>query len=273
MIDQFIEQAFKEDIPMGDITTQALGVPEKFGLAQLIAKQDLVLSGSELFKKSLNFINPELMSTWHFMDGDSIYKGQSICQIEGNLISLLKAERVALNFVGYLSGIATTTQKFVKACDGTNTKILDTRKTLPLYREFAKKAVIHGGGENHRMNLSVAAMIKENHVQISGDFKKCIETVRNSTDEFLEVEVTNIDELKTAIEFDIQRVMLDNMNNELMSECLKIIPAKIETEASGNMTLDRIQSVAKLGVDFISVGALTHSVQNADMSLLFDWNR
>lgn len=272
MIENYISQAFLEDRPNGDITTQSLGTDEKFGIAQLIAKQDLVLSGCEMFEKSLHHLDPELKLTWYFKDGDSVLDRQSVCQIEGNLVQLIQAERVALNFLGYLSGIATATSQYVKACEGTQTKILDTRKTLPLYRSLAKKAVVDGGGENHRMSLSDAAMIKENHINIAGSLKESVERVRNSTDKFIEVEVKDLDELKEAVQYDIQRVMLDNMSTELMIECLTHVPEKIETEASGNMTLERIPEVAKIGVDFISVGALTHSVKNADLSLLFDWN-
>ena len=271
MIKNYIEQAFSEDRPDGDVTTSSLDIQNRFGVAQLIAKQDLVVSGQDYFQTSLEYCDKTLELEWFFKDGDSVLKGQSICQIQGNLVQLIQAERVALNFLGYFSGIATQTAKYVDACKGTKTKILDTRKTLPLYREASKKAVRHGGGFNHRMNLSEAAMIKENHARLFGDFSECIAKVRDNTDVFLEVEVTNLDELKMALQHDIQRVLLDNMTNEQMAECLQIIPPQIESEASGNMTLKRIPEVAKLGLDFISVGALTHSVPNADFSLLFDW--
>lgn len=267
----FIEKAFQEDIPNSDITTTSLGVKEKVGIAKIIAKQDLVLSGRDIFNEVLEFKDPQLKTHWHFQDGDQVLSGQTMAQIEGNLIQVIQAERVALNFLGYLSGIATQTRKYVEACKGTQTQILDTRKTLPLYRELAKKAVVDGGGTNHRMNLSDQVMIKENHVQIAGGFRLAIEKIKSETDAFIEVETTNLEEVKEAVSQEVNQIMLDNMSDQTMSEALKLIPDSIKTEASGNMTLERISQVASLGVDFISVGALTHSVTNADISMLFDW--
>lgn len=272
MIDSLISQAFLEDRPTIDVTTESLQVTEKFGIAQLVAKQDLILSGASVFEKALHYIDSELEIKWHFKNGDEILNQQSVAQISGNLIQLIQAERVALNFLGFLSGIATLTKQYVLACKGTHTKILDTRKTLPLYRELSKQAVIDGGGVNHRMNLSDAILIKENHIAIAGGLTASIETIRQHSALPIEVEVKNKTEVEEVCKLGVQRVMLDNMNNDLMAECLKIIPDSIETEASGNMTLDRIASVAALGVDYISVGALTHSANNADFSLLFDWS-
>ena len=272
MIQELIKNAFQEDIPEGDLTTGCLGIQEKFGIAKVVAKQDLTLSGKNIFENSIQYVDPNLKITWHFKDSDEILLGQSLCQIEGNLINLIQAERVALNFLGYLSGIATQTHSYVQACTGTSTKILDTRKTLPLYRKLSKQAVLDGGGSNHRMNLSDGILIKENHIAISEDLKSCLNQVKKSSDQPIEVETKNLAEVKQAVAFGVTRIMLDNMNLELMSECLKAIPDNIETEASGNMTLERIPAVAALGVDFISVGAITHSVNNVDLSLLFDWN-
>lgn len=272
MSHSLIEKAFFEDRPSGDATTDALGVSEKYGMARLIAKEDLILSGRKLFEDSLHFLDSHLQVKWQFKDGEEILNRQVVAQIEGNLIQLIQAERVALNFLGYLSGIATQTRHFVDSCQGTTCKILDTRKTIPLYRELSKQAVVDGGGSNHRMGLSDAILIKENHIQIAGDFKKCIEQVRSQTHLPIEVEVKNLEEVQWAVELKVQRIMLDNMNLEQMKQALLLIPSEIETEASGNMTLERIPQVAALGVDFISVGALTHSVKNADLSLLFDWS-
>lgn len=270
--DFLIESAFSEDIPDGDITTGALEVPERFGIAHLIAKQDLTLSGTSLFEKSLAHIDPELEVQWHFNDADPVLDRQTVADIRGNLISLIQAERVALNFLGFLSGIATQTRRFVDACEGTETRILDTRKTLPLYREHSKKAVRHGGGTNHRMHLSDGVLIKENHVAIAGGFRQCLLQVKVKTDQPIEVETQTLKEVEEAVEIGVHRIMLDNMSNDEMKACLEKIPPHIESEASGNMTIDRISGVAALGVDFISVGALTHSVKNADFSLIFDWS-
>ena len=257
---EIIEKAFIEDRPQGDITTGSLSISEKFGMARLIAKQDLILSGQELFSASLHHLDPELKIRWQFENGENVLDQQVVAQISGNLIQLIQAERVALNFLGFLSGIATETNKFVKACADTGCKILDTRKTRPLYREYSKNAVRHGGGSNHRMGLSDAVLIKENHIQIAGSLEDCISQIRKNTELPIEIEVKNIDEVKRAVSLKVNRIMLDNM------------PSDIETEASGNMTLDRIPEVASLGVNFISVGALTHSVKNADLSLIFDWD-
>ncbi len=271
MIEKFIEEAFNEDLPAGDITTESLSIPSHFGVAQLIAKQDLILSGQDLFTRAVKYVDSELELKWFFKDGDSILNRQSVCQIQGNLTELLKAERVALNFLGYLSGIATTTHEFAKACGESKTKILDTRKTLPLYREWSKKAVVDGGGKNHRMNLSDKILVKENHLHLTGGLESCVAKIRENSSKEIEVEVKNLDEVKEAIQLGVNRIMLDNMSLEDMKKALEITPKTIETEASGNMTLDRIPEVAALGVDFISVGALTHSVKTADFSLLFDW--
>jgi nicotinate-nucleotide pyrophosphorylase (carboxylating) len=272
MMEDLIQKAFLEDIPHKDLTTTSLKTKDKFGCAQLIAKQDLVLSGSPLFEASLHHLDPGLEVSWQFKPGDEVLDRQILAQISGNLISLIQAERVALNFLGLLSGIATQTSHFVKACAGTQARILDTRKTIPLYRAFSKQAVIDGGGHNHRMNLSDAILIKENHIAIAGGFRECIKQIRSQSDQPIEVETKNIHEVQEAVELKVSRIMLDNMSLQEMSRCLELIPESIETEASGNMTLDRIPDVAALGVDFISVGALTHSAKNADFSLIFDWN-
>lgn len=269
---ELIEKAFQEDIPNGDSTTDNLDLKECFGLCHLIAKQDLVLSGRTLFTSSFHYREPQSQVHWHFNDGDSILKGQAVAQIEGNLIQLIQAERVALNFLGFLSGIATKTQKYVNACQGTQTKILDTRKTLPMYRELSKQAVLHGGGCNHRLHLSDAVLIKENHISIAGGLRQAVEQIRQKNNRPIEVEVQNLEQVKEAASLGVNRIMLDNMNLALMAECLKNIRPNIESEASGNMTLERIPQVAALGVNYISVGTLTHSVQNADFSLLVEWN-
>lgn len=272
-ITELISKAFTEDIPTTDKTTDSLGIKERFGISQLIAKQDLTLSGKDFFQEAVHFIDPNLNIQWNFNDGDKILDRQIIAQIDGNLVELLKAERVALNFLGYFSGIATMTSLFVKACEGTSCKILDTRKTLPLYRAFVKKAVLHGGGTNHRMNLSDGILIKENHLALASGLKSAIAMAKAQNPELpIEVETKDLEEVRLAVEAQAQRIMLDNMSLEQTAKALEIIPENIETEASGNMTLDRIPSVAQTGVNFISVGALTHSAPCADMSLLFEWN-
>ncbi len=268
---ELIHAAIKEDMPQGDVTTESLALTPRPGRARLKAKEDIILSGSSAFEQSMLSLEPNAKVKWHFEEGDKLLKGQIICTVEGDLVQILKAERIALNFLGRFSGIATHTHRFVKALEGTSTKILDTRKTTPAYREFEKKAVVHGGGVNHRMSLSTAVLIKDNHIAVMGGIQPAVARVREHTTLPIEVETTTLAEVKEAVSLKVQRILFDNMNNELMREALKSVPAEIKTEASGNMTLERVRSVAELGVDFISVGALTHSAPNADVSLEFIW--
>lgn len=265
-----VDRALQEDIPTSDITTDGLGVKTRIGVARLIAKEDLVLSGSTLFDLTFKKIDAENKISWGFKDGDLCLKNQTLATIKGNQVTMLKSERVALNFLGHLSGVASLTRCFVNEVSGTKTQITDTRKTLPGMRSFQKQAVVHGGGVNHRMSLSDRVLIKENHIQIAGDIQSAIKTIKSQTKEHLTVEVKNLDEVKAAIELKVDRILLDNMSSEEMRAAVKIIPGFIETEASGNMTLDRVKSVAQIGVNYISVGALTHSAPCADISLLLE---
>lgn len=269
---ELIQAALKEDMPRGDITTESLALTPRQGIARLIAKEDIVLSGTAAFEQTIHALEQNAKIKWHFEEGDSILNKQIICTIQGDLIQILKAERIALNFLGHLSGISTFTNKFVKKVNHTKTKILDTRKTLPGYRELEKRAVVHGGGVNHRHNLSQAILIKDNHIAVMNGITNAVKRTREHSQLPIEVEARTIDDVKEAVQIKVNRILLDNMNNDLIKESLKIIPSAVQTEASGNMNLDRVQSVAELGVDFISVGALTHSAPCADISMMFDWN-
>jgi nicotinate-nucleotide pyrophosphorylase (carboxylating) len=266
-----IQAALREDMPRGDLTTDSLALAPRFGQARLIAKEDLVISGTLAFEQTMHALDPNCRVQWHFKEGDLVLDRQIICHISGDLIQILKAERVALNFIGHLSGIATLTRCFVKQIEHTKTKILDTRKTLPGYRDLEKRAVAHGGGQNHRYNLSDAILIKDNHILVAGGLSTAVQRIREHTRERIEVECSNIDEVKEALAMKVERILLDNMDNDMLRDALKLIPKEVITEASGNMTVDRVKSVAELGVDFISVGAITHSAPTADISLLFDW--
>ncbi|WII72275.1 carboxylating nicotinate-nucleotide diphosphorylase [Bdellovibrio sp. 22V] len=268
---ELIRAAIKEDMPHGDVTTESLALKPRPGRARLKAKEDIVLSGAMAFEQSMQALEPSARVKWHFEEGDEVLKNQIICTIEGDLVQILKAERVALNFLGHLSGIATHTRRFVKEIAGTKTKILDTRKTTPAFRELEKKAVVHGGGVNHRMNLSDAILIKDNHISVMGGIKQAITRVREHSQLPIEVEARTLEEVKEAVEMKAQRLLLDNMDNETLKKALAMIPAEIETEASGNMNLQRVRSVAEIGVNYISVGALTHSAPCADVSLVFQW--
>lgn len=270
-LNELIQAALREDMPRGDLTTDSLALTPRFGQAKLIAKEDLVLSGTLAFERTMHSLDPAAKVNWQFKEGDLILDRQVICHVTGDLIQILKAERVALNFVGHLSGIATFTRCFVKQVEHTKTRILDTRKTMPAFRDLEKKAVVHGGGLNHRYNLSDAILIKENHITVAGGIRNAIERVRAHSKEKIEVECCSIEDVRAAVEMKVDRVLLDNMSNETLAKALDVIPESVQAEASGNMTVDRVKSVAELGVDFISVGAITHSAPTADISLLFDW--
>lgn len=271
-LSELIKAAMAEDLPNGDLTTESLGLSARPGRARLIAKQDLVLSGSAAFEQSIQFLEPSAKLKWHFEDGASILNRQIICTVLGDMIQMLKAERVALNFTMHLSGIATLTKKFIDQLNGTSTKLLDTRKTTPGFRDLEKRAVVHGGGINHRMNLSSAILIKNNHIAVMGGVEPAVLRVRSHSDRPIEVEARTLEEVKECIDLKVNRILLDNMNNEILMEAILMIPSDIETEASGNMSLERMAAVARTGVNFISVGALTHSAPSADMSLVFDWS-
>jgi nicotinate-nucleotide pyrophosphorylase (carboxylating) len=275
-----IRAALREDMPKGDLTTECLGLAPRFGQARLMAKQDLVLSGTAPFEQTVEMLEPTSRVQWHFREGDRVLNRQIICHITGDLIQILKAERVALNFIGHLSGIATLTRRFVDEVSHTKTKILDTRKTTPGYRELEKRAVANGGGTNHRFGLSDAILIKDNHIMVAGGLRQAVERIRENTKEKIEVECGTLEDVVEAIDLGVDRVLLDNMDNESLAMAVNLVetsrpsnPHSVLTEASGNMSLARVKSVAEVGVDFISVGALTHSAPTADVSLLFDWQQ
>lgn len=275
-----IHAALREDMPKGDLTTESLGLAPRFGQARLMAKQDLILSGTTPFEQTMQMLEPTSTIQWHFREGDRVLKSQIICHITGDLIQILKAERVALNFIGHLSGIATLTGKFVDKVAGTGTQILDTRKTTPGYRELEKRAVHNGGGTNHRFGLSDAVLIKDNHITVAGGLRQAVERIRENTKEKIEVECGTLEDVVEAIDLAVDRVLLDNMDNDSLAMAVNLVETsaqssgrKVLTEASGNMSLERVRSVAEIGVDYISVGALTHSAPTADISLLFDWHQ
>lgn len=279
-LSDLIRAAISEDMPRGDLTTDSLGLAPRFGQARLIAKQDLILSGATAFEQTVETLEPTSKIQWHFREGDKVLNRQIICHVSGDLIQILKAERVALNFVGHLSGIATLTGLFSEQVEHTNAKILDTRKTLPGFRELEKKAVAHGGGMNHRYNLSDAILVKDNHIMVAGGLRKAVERIRMNSSEKIEVECGTIEDVQEAIAIEVDRILLDNMDNETLRTAVQLVVEserktgkRIQTEASGNMNLTRVKSVAEVGVDFISVGALTHSAPTADISLLFDWQQ
>jgi nicotinate-nucleotide pyrophosphorylase (carboxylating) len=260
--------AFQEDFNnLGDVTGEAI-FSEETDTFVLVAKQSGVLCGIKEFQTVFSNIDDEIDIRINFQDGDPISRGDEIAVLKGKVASILKAERTALNLISHLSGIATKTAQFVKAAAG-KAIILDTRKTLPGWRDLQKYAVRCGGGNNHRLGLYDMVMIKDNHIDAAGGITKAVEKIRKKwQDKFrIEVETRNLDEVREALDCKIDRIMLDNMDCETMKKAVGLIAGRCEIEASGNMTLDRIPQVADTGVDFISVGELTHSVTAFDFSL------
>ena len=272
LINKLLDLGIEEDINTGDITTESI-IPESMNaVATMTAKQDGVISGLEIVKMVYDRFQDNVVFTPYYKDGDSVKKGDVILKVEATYPTLLRGERLSLNIFQRMCGIATETAKYVKELAGTQTQLLDTRKTAPGLRVLDKLAVKHGGGTNHRMGLYDMAMIKDNHIKMAGGIAKAVEQVRANipADIKIEVETTNLDEVRQAIEAGADIIMLDNMGNEQMTEAVSIIKAAdkgIKTEASGNMSIPRLIEVAATGVDFISVGALTHTVKGMDISM------
>ena len=272
LINKLLDLGIEEDINTGDITTESI-IPESMNaVATMTAKQDGVISGLEIVKMVYDRFQDGVVFTPYYKDGDSVKKGDVILKVEATYPTLLRGERLSLNIFQRMCGIATETAKYVKELAGTQTQLLDTRKTAPGLRVLDKLAVKHGGGTNHRMGLYDMAMIKDNHIKMAGGIAKAVEQVRANipADIKIEVETTNLDEVRQAIEAGADIIMLDNMGNEQMTEAVSIIKAAdkgIKTEASGNMSIPRLIEVAATGVDFISVGALTHTVKGMDISM------
>ena len=268
-VKEIIQLALKEDLGSGDITTDSIIGGEKIGLARVIAKEDFVLAGLPIFKQVFKELYPEIKFEQFCKDRDLVKNEETICVIKGPIHIILKGERTALNFLQRMSGVATTTKKFVDRISCTNTKILDTRKTLPGWRILDKYAVRVGGGHNHRFGLFDGILIKENHIIAAGSIKDAISLARKNAPHMLkiEVEVENLDELNEAIDNKVDVVLLDNMDLEMLKKAVKIAKGKVLIEVSGRIDLDNVQEVAKLGVDFISVGVITHSVKGVDISL------
>ena len=272
LIDKLIDLGLEEDINTGDVTTDSI-IPESMNaVATMTAKQDGVISGIEVIKKVYERFQKDIVYIPYFKNGDSVKKGDVLLRIEASYPTLLKGERLSLNIFQRMCGIATETAKYVKELEGTSTELLDTRKTAPGLRVLDKMAVKDGGGTNHRMGLYDMAMIKDNHIKMAGGIAKAVEQVRGNIPATIkiEVETTNIPEVHEAIAAGADIIMLDNMDNATMAEAVKIIKASgkaIKAEASGNMSIPRLVEVAATGVDYISVGALTHTVKGMDISM------
>lgn len=267
---KIVKEALNEDIPRIDVSSEYL-FSNQVSIGNFIAKEAGVISGLAVCQEVFMQIDEDIVFKPLVKDGASVKKGEIIATVEGLTKSILKAERVALNFLQRMSGIATMTSLFVREVGDFKTKILDTRKTTPLLRMLEKQAVIDGGGTNHRMNLSDMVMLKDNHLKAAESIVEAVKKVRNAIGKTLkiEVEVETIEQFEEALKSDCDIIMLDNMSNELMKQCVEMNKTRKKLEASGNMSLERVKSVAETGVDFISVGALTHSVKALDISLKF----
>jgi nicotinate-nucleotide pyrophosphorylase (carboxylating) len=270
-----IRQALKEDLGKGDITTACTVPEEARGLALILNKQEGVLAGIDICRQVFLAMDPELQAEAKFPDGTPLEYGQIVMTIQGKTRSILTAERTALNFLQHLSGVATAANDFVKAVEGTRAKILDTRKTTPGLRYLEKYAVACGGGQNHRMGLYDMVLIKDNHIEAAGGAAAAIELVRQKHKKVkIEVEVQNLAQLEEAARMAPDIIMLDNMKPEAMAEACRMVfslPArdsgKLKLEASGNVSLENVRQIAECGVDYISVGAITHSAPALDFSL------
>ncbi len=268
-VDNLIMTAISEDINYIDVSADYLIPEEQRNDSYFVAKADGVLCGLDIAMRVFTLLDDTFTYTVHKNDGDEVKAGDLIVEFNGKTACLLKGERTALNIIQHMSGIATATNKAVKLVAGTKAQVTDTRKTLPGLRALQKYAVVCGGGKNHRYNLSDGAMLKDNHIDAGGGITNAVATLRGALGHMvkIEVETRNFDEVKEAVSAGADIIMLDNMNNDQMKECVEYINGRAKTEASGNITLDNIAEVAKTGVDIISLGALTHSVKAFDISM------
>ncbi|MFA6468657.1 MAG: carboxylating nicotinate-nucleotide diphosphorylase [Bacteroidota bacterium] len=272
-IGRLIEQALFEDVGFGDITSESLIPEEQLGKAQFIAKESGIISGIDIVNLVFSSVDGQVTFEPAVVDGALVEQGVLLGELHGPVRSLLTGERVALNFLQRMSGIATLTHKFVHAVAGTKAKITDTRKTVPGLRVLDKKAVLDGGGINHRFALDSMVLIKDNHIAASGGIKNAVQRCKeylsaSQIDILIEVETTNLGQVKDVLEIGgVNRIMLDNYPLGLMKEAVELIGGRFEVEASGGVTLQTVRAIAETGVDIISVGALTHSPKAIDISL------
>ena len=270
---KIIENALKEDLGNGDHTSLACIPKNATGKAQLLIKENGIIAGIEIAKKVFLNLDKNIKMQTFFSDGSKVKKGDIAFIVEGNIISILSAERTVLNFMQRMSGIATNTYKFVALLKGLNTKVLDTRKTTPNIRLLEKQAVKTGGGENHRMGLYDMIMIKDNHIDFAGGIEQAIKFVHNYLKKYnknlkIEIETKNIAQIKKVLSVGgINRIMFDNFSVKDTRKAVKLVNRKYETESSGGITIKNIRKYAECGIDFISVGNLTHHIKSMDMSL------
>ncbi|MBD5176156.1 MAG: carboxylating nicotinate-nucleotide diphosphorylase [Bacteroidales bacterium] len=272
LIDELLDLAFAEDLGDGDHTTLSTIPADAMGRSRLIIKEEGVLSGVEIAEKVLHKVDPSIKIDVMIKDGSHVKPGDIAFTAEGPVRSLLIAERTMLNIMQRMSGVATMTARYQKELDGLHTKVLDTRKTTPGMRMLEKEAVAAGGGKNHRIGLYDMILIKDNHIDFAGGIEKAISRANdyckaNGKDLKIEVEVRSLDDIRRVMEHGgVDRIMFDNFSPELTKEAVALVGGKYETESSGGITIENLRAYGEAGVDFISVGALTHSVKGLDMS-------
>lgn len=267
--DELILSALREDITSEDITTNSVMREYQLGEVELICKQDGVIAGLDVFKRTFELLDSKTEVTFTKKDGDTVKNGDKIGVVRGDIRVLLSGERTALNYLQRMSGIATYTRSIADLLKGSKTKLLDTRKTTPNMRVFEKYAVKVGGGYNHRYNLSDGILLKDNHIGAAGGVKEAVQMAKEYAPfvRKIEIEVENLDMLKEALDAGADIIMLDNMSVEDMKKAVKLVSGKAETECSGNVTKENVEKLVDIGVDYISSGALTHSSPILDLSL------
>lgn len=269
-LDHLIQLALSEDVGSGDITTNVIIDPDAHGTAEIRTKEPCIIAGIDIAQKVFQTLDTNMQWKVFCHNGDALEKGKTIAQLSGKLSTILIGERIALNFLQHLSGVATFTNRFVKAIAGTKAKILDTRKTLPGWRALEKEATKLGGATNHRMGLYDRYLIKNNHIAAAGGIREAIARVQQKRKKeiLLEVETRTIKEVLLAIEANVDMIMLDHFSVEEVKKAVKEIVGRVKLEVSGNITLENVRSYAETGVDCISVGSITHSAPAADIHLI-----
>ena len=267
--DQLIRMALQEDITSEDVSTNAVMPTATKGTVDLIAKEDGVIAGLDIYARVFTILDEKTEIDFHCKDGDEVKKGDLMATVTGDIRVLLSGERVALNYLQRMSGIATYTRQVAKLLEGSNVTLLDTRKTTPNCRVFEKYAVRVGGGCNHRYNLSDGVLLKDNHIGAAGSVTKAVQMAKAYAPfvRKIEIEVETLDQVKEAVEAGADIIMLDNMTPEVMRQAVELIDGRAQTECSGNITKENIQKIREIGVDFVSSGALTHSAPILDISM------
>lgn len=268
-VDDYILNTLKEDITYEDVSANAVMPENKQGKADLICKQDGIICGLDIFRRTFELIDSTIRFEANFKDGDSVRKGELLGVIYGDIKAILSGERTALNYLQRMSGIATLTRAYMDELKGYSTTLLDTRKTTPNMRPFEKYAVTVGGATNHRYNLSDGVLLKDNHIGAAGSVTKAIQMAKKYAPfvRKIEIETETLEQVREALAADADIIMLDNMDNDTMKKAVEIIDGKAQTECSGNVTKERLKEIAQIGVDFVSCGALTHSAPIMDVSL------